>query len=437
MRKKLFALMLMLLPVWGWGQGMRFETNGFEKALEKTVAEKKILFIDAYAVWCGPCKWMEENVFLDAEVGNVFNRYFIGLQIDVERGEGPRIRKRFAIEGLPGYVFLDVNGNVIFREVGRMSKTEFLRLLEKARDMAADIDELGHMAARYEAGCRNEEFLRDYLDKLKNSNAKGYYGVVEEYLKIQKSIADTAVRMACFLHDHINSLTFGGEADRILRENLWTYPWDAYVRKNVREDFQKLPEKMVSQTVEYAIVRRDTALLSLATKSRLVYGLPLKEGEKEQLWEYYYAQTGDGENYKRLMRPRIEAFYGSLDVVALRKKHEELVVRNVNSTRRWRSYAMINSEKLRYMASEYARFASSPEDGALLLKWAKCVHDLLPADLDNMAFYAKALYLYGDEQEGLRIMENVVECGKNNKKYLTFLSDLQVMQNSQPVVLRF
>ena len=377
---------------------MRFEAKDFEAALEKTKMERKILFIDAYAVWCEPCKWMEKNVFSDAEVGEMFNRHFVGLQIDVERGEGGELRERFAIEGLPGYIFLDADGNVILRDMGRMSKAEFLQLLEKAREVAGDADGVGRMAARYEAGCRSEEFLRDYLDELKSTNAKGYYDVVEEYLRVQKSMTDTSGEMVRFLHDHLGFLVFGGEADRILKENLWTYPWDAYVRKEVREDFQRLPEEMVRQTVEYAIVKRDTALLSEAMEGRAAYGLSPKGGEQEQFWEYYYAQTGDGENYKRLTRPRIQAFYHSLDVEALRKKHEDLVVRNANSVRRWRSYAMINSEKLRYMASEYARFASSPEDGALLLKWAKCVHDLLPADLDNMAFYAKALYLYGDRK---------------------------------------
>ena len=437
MKKGIFVLVLILLSAMVRGQGMRFEAKDFETALEKAKTERKFLLIDAYTVWCGPCKWMGKNVFPDTEVGEMFNRHFVGLQIDVERGEGIELKKRFAIEGLPGYIFLDGDGNVVLRAKGSMSKAEFLQLLEKVRNVATDTNGVGRMTARYEARCRGEEFLREYLDELKSMNSKGYYDVVEEYLKVQKNMADTAGEMALFLHDHINSLTFGGEADRILRENLWTYPWDAYVRKKVREDFQKLPEKMVAQTVEYAIARRDTALLMLVMECQKSYGLQPNAGEKEQLLEYYYAQTGDGENYKRLARPRIETFYKGLDVDALRKKHEEMVIQNANSTRRWRSYAMINSEKLRYMASEYARFVSSPEDEKLLLKWAKCVYDLLPADMNSMAFYAKTLYLYGDRENGLRIMENVVERGKDDKKYSAFLKDFQMMQNNMQVILHF
>lgn len=434
MKKIILSLCLGLCSVLAIGQGMRFEKGDFQQALEKAKSEGKILFVDAYAVWCGPCKWMSEKIFVDPEVGEYFNQYFIGLKLDVERGEGPAIKTRYAIDGLPGYLFLDSEGNIIFRGGGSMPKEKFLALLEDAREAAVDPNSVGRMAARYAMELNNEQFLKEYLEKLKTSGSAGYYDVVEQYLKIQKTMSPTSGEMVHFLYDHVSSLVFGGMADKILQENLWSYAWDPYVRKDIRKKFQQLPQLLAQQTTEYAILKRDTSLLDLAIKTVAAYGLIPQEGQKERLLIYYYSQTGEGDKYKSLVGPQIDAFYQTLDAKALREKHEELMR---VPKERMRTHAMINSEKLRHMASEYARFASSKEDGELLLKWATCIYEMLPSDVNNAAFYAKALYLYKDKAEGIRIMTDVVAKGRGEKKGDGFVADLELMKNGKPVNLTF
>lgn len=434
MKKIILSLFLSLCSILAIGQGIRFEKGSFEQALGKAKSEGKILFVDAYAVWCGPCKWMSEKIFVDSEVGKYFNQYFIGLKLDVERGEGPAIRTRYAIEGLPGYLFLDSEGNIIFRGGGSMPKEKFLDLLKSAQEAAVDPNSVGRMAARYAMELNNEQFLKEYLGKLKISGSAGYYDVVEQYLKIQKSMKASSGEMVHFLYDHVNSLIFGGIADKILQENLWSYAWDPYVRKDIREKFQQLPQLLAQQTTEYAIIKRDTSLLNLAVNRVAAYGLKPKEGQKDRLLIYYYSQTGEGDKYKNLVGPQIDAFYQTLDAKALREKHEELMRVPKEGMR---TYAMINSEKLRHMASEYARFASSKEDGKLLLKWATCIYEMLPSDVNNAAFYAKALYLYNDKAEGIRIMTDVVNNSKNSKKADGFTADLTLMKNDKPVNLTF
>lgn len=434
MKKTILSLCLCILSVVAFGQGIHFESGNFEQALSKAQTENKVLFIDAYAVWCGPCKLMSDKIFVDPEVGEYFNQYFVGLKLDVERGEGPAIKTRYAIEGLPGYLFLDSEGNIVFRGSGAMTKEKFLELLENARKAAADPNSVGRMAARYAMEYNNESFLKEYLDKLRDSKSAGYYDVVEQYLKIQKTMKESSGEMVKFLYDHANSLVFGGEADRILQKNLWSYAWDAYVRKDIREKFQQLPDLLAQQTTEYAIIKRDTSLLDLAIERAIACGLKLQEGQKERLLIYYYSQTGEGDKYKSLVGPQIDAFYQTLDAKALREKHEELMRKPAKGMR---TYAMINSEKLRHMASEYARFASSKEDGELLLKWATCIYEMLPSDLNNAAFYAKALYSYKDKAEGIRIMTDVVAKGRGEKKGDGFVADLELMKNGKPVNLTF
>ncbi|HMZ23915.1 MAG TPA: DUF255 domain-containing protein, partial [Saprospiraceae bacterium] len=83
-----FALIALMVQS-GLGQGMTFETGNWASILKKAKKEKKLIYLDAYTSWCGPCKMMKKNVFPDAAVGEYFNANFVNAQIDMEKGEGP------------------------------------------------------------------------------------------------------------------------------------------------------------------------------------------------------------------------------------------------------------------------------------------------------------------------------------------------------------
>lgn len=65
--------------------GISFEHSSWEDILKKAKEENKLIFIDAYTTWCGPCKMMARNVFTDAEVGTFFNQNFINVKLDMEK----------------------------------------------------------------------------------------------------------------------------------------------------------------------------------------------------------------------------------------------------------------------------------------------------------------------------------------------------------------
>lgn len=45
------------------GQGIEFFHGTWEEALEQAQIQDKVIFVDAYTTWCGPCKRMSKNVF--------------------------------------------------------------------------------------------------------------------------------------------------------------------------------------------------------------------------------------------------------------------------------------------------------------------------------------------------------------------------------------
>lgn len=439
MKKIILLLSLAILSVVAMGQGIRFEKGTFDQALAKAKAEGKMVFIDCYAVWCGPCKWMANNVFTEPEVGAYFDKYFVAMKLDVERGEGPAIKTRYAIEGLPGYLFMDSDGNVVYRGSGSMSKEKFMALLEEARVAAADPNSVGRMAARYAMEKNNEQFLKEYLDKLAASKSAGYYEVVEQYLKVQKSMDPKSGEMVNFLYKHLTSLVFGGVADEVLSKNLWTFAWDKYVRKDIRKQFQRIADNLAKQTTEYAILKRDTVLLDLAIERVEAYGKKVQEGQKERLLTYYYSAIGEGEKYKAIVKPQIDAFYNSLDVKKLRESYASVLEEmKKNPSRRIMPHAQTKSEQLRHMLSEYARFITTVEDYKAMMPWVNRIYELFPEDIKNVAFYAKALYMSeGDKEEAIRLMTEVADKGKADKNVEGFVKDLEAMKAGKNVMLTF
>ena len=58
-------------------QGIQFDKSEWKSILTKAEKENKLVFVDAYAAWCGPCKKMDRDVFSKKEVGDYFNAKFV------------------------------------------------------------------------------------------------------------------------------------------------------------------------------------------------------------------------------------------------------------------------------------------------------------------------------------------------------------------------
>ena len=87
--KKLFTLTAALLcSVMLFAQGVNFQNLTYAEALEKAKAENKLVFMDCYTSWCGPCKMMTNEVFPQKEAGDYFNPLFVCVKFDMEKGEG-------------------------------------------------------------------------------------------------------------------------------------------------------------------------------------------------------------------------------------------------------------------------------------------------------------------------------------------------------------
>ena len=121
-------LLILLFPVVCSAQGINFQDNTFEELLAKAKKENKILFIDAYAEWCGPCKNMSRNVFPETSVGEFYNANFINAKINMEYDEGPSIAYNYNVAAYPTLLFIDGNGKLLHKAVGFQNPEQLIEV---------------------------------------------------------------------------------------------------------------------------------------------------------------------------------------------------------------------------------------------------------------------------------------------------------------------
>jgi thiol:disulfide interchange protein len=113
------------------GTGINFETGSWNQALELAKKENKLVFLDIYASWCGPCKMLKSRTFPDAKVGAFYNENFINYAVDAEKGEGVNLASKYNITGYPTLLFVDGKGNLVAKTMGYHNPEEFLEVGQK------------------------------------------------------------------------------------------------------------------------------------------------------------------------------------------------------------------------------------------------------------------------------------------------------------------
>jgi thiol:disulfide interchange protein len=113
--------------------GIKFFQGTWSEALALAKEEKKVIFLDAYAAWCGPCKMMTANTFTDEAVGKYFNEHFVNYKMDMEKhADGPRLSAKYALRAYPTLYFVGSDENLVHQSLGYMKPAELIVVGEAA-----------------------------------------------------------------------------------------------------------------------------------------------------------------------------------------------------------------------------------------------------------------------------------------------------------------
>ncbi len=196
MKRITFSLLSFMVAVAMMAQGMVFEPEGttLEQASAKAKAENKLIFLDCFTSWCGPCKKMARDVFPQEQVGAYMNPRFVNIKIDMESEYGAPLAKKLQIQAFPTFVIFNADAKEIGRFLGGSAAEEFLKNVEeKSKDNSSS-----DLQQRWQQGDRDPQFLMQYLASLNASYKADEANAVAEAIlegKEETFAADSALCM--------------------------------------------------------------------------------------------------------------------------------------------------------------------------------------------------------------------------------------------------
>lgn len=158
------------------------ENQTWKQIVKQAKKEKKLIFLDCYTSWCGPCQMLARQVFTKDQVADFFNGHFVNAKFDMEKSaEGPLLKEKYGVRAYPTLLFIDPKtGEVVHLIVGGGTAEWLIGNGKQAMDPDNNFLALDK---RYAAGERDSGFLKKYLSALSAAYRKDQVAkVTGEYL---------------------------------------------------------------------------------------------------------------------------------------------------------------------------------------------------------------------------------------------------------------
>ena len=170
---------------------------------------------------------LAKNVFTQDKVADFYNTEFVCVKMDMEKGEGPALAKKYEVQAFPTLLYIDSKGELKHCVVGMQDADV---LIGNGRTALSGEASLETLQARYEAGERDEAFVKQYMEVL----YKAYRP------KLQKEVVTAYI-------------------DSLSEKEFYSRPTWELIIKNLSDPLSPLVKKVMANKYRfYPVVARDT-----------------------------------------------------------------------------------------------------------------------------------------------------------------------------------
>lgn len=161
-------------------EGIQFEDLSLEETLNKAKQEGKLVFVDCYTSWCGPCKMMSKQVFTQKAIGEYFKEHFVSLKVDMEKGKGPELAQKYQVKAYPTMLILAPDGIVKYKILGGQDARSFMDKIRRSVEPGLSYTALKE---KYAGGDRSAAVVPEYLITMNDAGElKDRYNEMKDYL---------------------------------------------------------------------------------------------------------------------------------------------------------------------------------------------------------------------------------------------------------------
>lgn len=269
--------------------GIRFvENKTWNEILAQAKREKKLIFLDAYATWCGPCKYLQKNVFTDDEVGTYYNSTFINVKMDMEKGEGIELAERYEVTSYPTLFFINGDGQLVHKSIGALETNEFITLGKTAVNPEKQYFTLKEKAKQ---GKLNPEAFHTWVHAAEAMEDKDAASIINSYIN-SATYPVMDEEMLAIVMDH-GTLTGKKQIDELFSKRKTA----AGVLDLTEEEYN---EKLAAKIVNFGLKQLVTDKIDFTQFHKMINAYyPEKSRLETQKAKVHYYQTN--ENARKLM----------------------------------------------------------------------------------------------------------------------------------------
>lgn len=221
-------------------------------ALAQAEKQGKLLFVDCYSTWCGPCMHLSKNVFPLKEVGDFYNRNFVCAKFDMDKFASVEIAQKYGVRGFPTLLFLNGKGEMVHKSVGAGDANMMIELGKTAMDSTKNLVSVERKIMK---GDHSAETISLYLglnreSPIKDSLLNVYFSSIPEEEKFSKASWGLLFNYIDNLDDKnfqfflSNRAKFAEKISKPATEQLLKRAFGRYMynHRNDSDNFQKLKE---------------------------------------------------------------------------------------------------------------------------------------------------------------------------------------------------
>ena len=426
--------------------GIDFKNITFEKALKQAQKQDKLIFIDFYTEWCGPCKLLAKGPFMDTLVGDFYNKHFISLKLDAEK-EGIQPAKKYGVDRYPTLLFVDGEGNVVCRGVGSTQGNNMIGFGETALKSYAEGNHIKQLEAEYEQKKNDETFLKEYIKRAKGLGLKPAKAI-DDWLRIQTEIKEDSKEMLQYLLAQSSFLLANGHAWELVGTHYDTYL--KLANKMEKMNLSMLKENMLRNTLSVSYRLQSADLMRMFIKKNKEIGKTEYRKKSMDYFELMYLLLSkDVEGFKNETKYYVNNIISPNPVEKVKKA-------DVDMYNSWKEFyekrtdvsakAILQNLKEGKQSNEiiakivdiahyYLQYAAEKQDFVSLNDWIRYCNELVPDKYLVENLQANLLYKQGDTADAIALKRKALDnMPLNRKQRVNVEHELTLMEDGKELL---
>lgn len=366
--------------------GIQFTHNSWSEIVAQAKKENKLIFLDAYASWCGPCKWMAKNVFTDNAVADFYNRTFVCAKIDMEKGEGIELAKKFSVLNYPTLLYIDAGEAIVHRTCGvDYTAAASATFIHDGKDAIDPMRNIIGLRKNFETNTANSETAYAYINALSRTCCP-YGDELKKYFDTQKETELTSATNWGMISNFVN--------DPLSREFDYFFTnKDAFAKQHTMDSVEHKISDVFESGLQNSIRAQEDEKYLLIKKKLQTAGIKNGETMLQKSDMDFYGRKKDWSQYAEAAKIYLNG-NGKADVNRL-------------NAAAWNFYENVNDKKLLTEAEVWVKNASAIEN-------SYAINDT----------YAAVLYKLGKKNEAKTAAEKAIELAKKENTDFAGTSEL-------------